>query len=258
MGIRNLVDDINPWFIKKLNSHLMSGAAISPPIGHFRPSMFSMCKDIDDMCLREMLYNYLGKVTEATFDIASIRRMIAGTAHHQMWEQVFRDAGIIVHPGCLMRIKGDDVYAFDKDKNLFVRVRQDKGANYPNIHGTCDFQIAEDEKSELELIEWKSGNYKGIKFGHIMQWQLYSIMLDINNGWIVIENRDNAEPKPFKVKRDNKLVRVLFDRMRLIEEYSAKKKVFSQDNRCLSKEWTPKDCAQYNLCFSDNGDIPWT
>jgi len=98
------------------------------------------------------------------------------------------------------------------------------------IKGRADM-IVLDNYDEKQLMEFKSINTRGFnelianqvpKEGHLMQWTLYSHGLNMPNGVVLYENKDDQRMKPFQVKYNEELFNLIVAKFKMIDDCNKK------------------------------------
>ena len=131
---------------------------------------------------RVLAMKYAG-IFEEVIELPSLRYMNNGTYGHERWETHLKDAGIL-------------------------HSSETQIPSHPDLplRGQFDFVI-KNSKGEKFLLELKTTNInKWTSMSepdsmHISQWAIYSDRLQIENGFIIYENRDSLTPKYFPISR---------------------------------------------------------
>lgn len=220
MAIRDILIKDNPWFVKRINAWMMRKKHREMPEGYFRISGISQCA-------RMMAYNYLGVAKYPTNDIFSLRRMERGTWHHGIWFDIFRHAGIPARAGELLTC--DD----------------------PPLRGTPDWIITDEEGIDW-LIEWKSTtNYNSaISWEYYTQWSLYSYLLDIPRGYLVMEHPSTWDLNPTRMELDVEYVNDLLLWIHTIISCT-EREMIPDNNVCPYG----KTCDLHEFCHSEKGNL---
>ena len=230
MGIRKLLDEKKgngePWFIDRINRWFMQDSSRRRKGGYFRPSGISMCA-------RENLYNYLGLDIFPALDLQSIKYMFRGTKHHDIWQEIFTEAGVEI-----------TVPDFFNTTN-------------PAMKGKGDW-IATDPSKLEHLIEWKSTQGTGkLSWEHNTQWTLYSWAYGIPRGYIVKENPSSLAITPIKMSLNEEYLNAILDWLRMIEQYARDREMLEYDPKCGPGNGWGKSCDVYGFCHSEAGGHPW-
>jgi len=222
------------WFLDVIDDYFKSNSHVTSTIGYFRPSALSQC-------IREMQYSYIGVAKYPDNSLSSIKRMVRGIWHHDMWEKIFINSGIPVKVG--------------KDYPVSCLC--------PCIMGTSDI-IIENSLGDNQLIDFKSyANAYSPPWGHLAQWSMYAYLLNMNygmnvsKGWLVREDPISLELEPFPVKLEMEFILDIMHGLRVIERYSVEKLMFPKDMRCGTKRAWGSGCSLYDFCNSEKGDNPW-
>lgn len=98
------------------------------------------------------------------------------------------------------------------------------------VKGRADM-IVLDNYNNKQLLEFKSINTRGFnelianqvpKQDHLMQWTLYSKGLELPDGVILYENKNDQYMKPFQVKFSQELFDSIIAKFKMIQEYTEK------------------------------------
>lgn len=98
------------------------------------------------------------------------------------------------------------------------------------IKGRADM-IVLDNYDNKQLIEFKSINTRGFnelignqapKEDHLMQWTLYSKGLELPDGVVLYENKDDQNMKPFQVKYNEELFNLIVAKFKMIDDCNKK------------------------------------
>lgn len=235
MAIRDLVKETKEeklWFTEKIDNWFLRNCKKKATVGYFRPSGVSEC-------MRENQYCYIGVAKYPDFDLASLKRMYRGTVHHEMWEQIFREAGIEVISGKINRIESER----------------------PKLSGEPDWFISKDKKpSKLWLIDWKSMQYidNPPNRGYMIQWNLYSYYSGVEQGYIIKESPVTLDFIAYPLVLEKEFIEPIIKGLCNVEDASKEKILLPRDERCgRGKLWTSRGCELRDFCYSEQGENPW-
>ena len=219
-----------PWFVKKVNRLFTTNSKRSFRHGYFRPSSI-------DECARANQYQFLGVDEYPDIDLRSLRRMRRGTVEHDVWYDLFVEAGLDVRGGY-------------NEKEVFFEHRN------PNIRGKWDW-IVKDEDGLEWLIEWKSTQSLPLYWGQNVQWHMYAKVLGIPRGFVVKEDPVTWKLTPILMEYDENFANDIFDWLQEIQVKSCMGEIIPRDERCgVGKPWR-NNCSLFHYCWSDRGDDPF-
>jgi len=120
------------------------------------------------------------------------------------------------------------------------------------IKGRADLVVT-DEEGRPFLLELKTINlrrYTGLLSSgiylpdHFLQWNLYAKALEINDGLIVYENKDDQRMKVFPVQYSEEIFMECARKFKMINDYT------KRDERVpIPAECDTKYCAAKNICY---------
>jgi len=234
MAIKNLISSNEPpWFIKDLNSYFAKKAANNEranDFGFFSPSKITQCARLN-------MYVFLGVAPLPNPDLASIRRMMRGTAHHAIWYDIFRDAGL--------NVRGGD------NKETTVSMEN------PTVAGHYDWIVTDANKLDW-LIEWKSSVGVGKpSWEQNVQWTLYSVMTGIPRGFLVKENPADWQLTVFPMLRDDQFANSILNWLCMTEKHALERVMLDRDENCGKGRKWKESCDIFQFCHSDDGENPW-
>jgi len=185
-----------------------------------------------NQCPRYWVYLFRGVAIEPTFTGHTYRIFDNGHAVHERLYSYMRDMGILLHEE--------------------ISVKHDE----PPITGTADGII---EWNGEKLIELKSISQEGFHYrqlhnkpkdDHIRQSQIYMRCLDLEDGFVIYENKNNQQILPIYVKRDDVYVDKLF------KKWTKWYQAFLDDKLPVRpyKITSPKcqNCDAKAFCWGDN------
>lgn len=233
MSIRDLRETLThngAWFVPIINNYFLKKDDYVSRPGYLRPSSI-------DECARANLYQILAVDEYPDVELRNLKFMRRGTIDHDTWYFIFKEAGIDVRGG--------------PEDNTFVTYRN------PNIRGKWDM-IANHFNMDW-LFEWKStaNTVKNPVWGHLVQWTIYSKILDIPRGFIVKQHPVSWDLTPIPMKYDVEFANRLFDWLLMIQQAAIDKIMLEHDDCCgPGKEWGTS-CPLYNYCHSERGKNPF-
>lgn len=167
------------WLVKEIDRHLTSNSEQRPPSkGIFYPSF------LGSTCDRLLYLHYNGLLPNQKFDSKTLRIFSHGHATEARYKDIFSK---------MRMLSGDEVQA-----------RYDN----PCIHGRADFILNSPELGRT-IIELKTINERGFsnlivpKVDHAIQLQIYLNILNIDNGFVLYECKNDQQLKSFHIKRSS-------------------------------------------------------
>ena len=153
-------------------------------------------------CPRAIWYFMMGYTQDAV-PADSLRRMMVGTVYHEWLEEKLKGAGVLV--------SSEEEVTWDD----------------PPIVGHYDGILERPSDKKHILLEIKSmanpKNKYALKYlpraEHLIQWNLYSMMTDLEEGLIFYINKNTQEYLMYPVARDQKLLDETLNKLRKIKKY---------------------------------------
>ena len=187
----------------------------------------------NDFCLREQVLSlFYRRDTGKEFNTSTLRIFAQGTATHIKWQKMFEDAGWLK---CAERTH------FLPQYDLCFT---------PDIETNWKGEPLIEIKTENTYSFQKSGNHhsKGET-----QLNFYLCLLNIEKGYVLVEDKNTQDIKIIPVKKDRKAAEKFFDRLdeiqlakkRFIKEHKMPKRKCRDENtkRCM-------DCAMRSACWN--------
>ena len=167
------------WLVKEIDRHLTSTSDQRPPSRDiFYPSY------LGSTCDRLLYLHYNGLLPNPKFDSKTLRIFAHGHATENRYKDIFTKMRIL---------SGTEIQA-----------RYDN----PCIHGRADFILNFPEFGRT-IIELKTINDRGFsnllvpKSDHAVQLQIYLNILNIDNGFVLYECKNDQQLKAFHIKRSS-------------------------------------------------------
>jgi len=167
------------WLVKEIDRHLTSTSDQRPPSRDiFYPSF------LGSTCDRLLYLHYNGLLPNPKFDSKTLRIFAHGHATENRYKDIFTKMRLL---------SGTEVQA-----------RYDN----PCIHGRADFILNFPEFGRT-IIELKTINERGFsnlsvpKPDHAIQLQIYLSILNIDNGFVLYECKNDQQLKAFHIKRSS-------------------------------------------------------
>ena len=162
---------------------------------YFRPSSAHYC----ERCLWYMMMGYPQPPEEAL----GLRRLGIGTAYHEFIQERLARTNLITQP-----------------EDIELEVFNDE----PPMRGFVDGIVTHPDTGEKYALELKSRNEntnyarKAIlpSQDHLIQWNLYSLMTDIEQGLIMYINKGNQQYNIFEVERNENILQPVLEKFRRI------------------------------------------
>jgi len=172
-----LITNNEEWLVKEIDRHLTSTSDQRPPSRDiFYPSF------LGSTCDRLLFLHYNGLLPNQKFDSKTLRIFAHGHATENRYKDIFTKMRIL---------SGTEIQA-----------RYDN----PCIHGRADFILNFPEFGRT-IIELKTINERGFsslsvpKADHAVQLQIYLNILNIDNGFVLYECKNDQQLKAFHIKR---------------------------------------------------------
>ena len=167
------------WLIKEIDRHLTSTSDQRPPSRNiFYPSY------LGSTCDRLLYLHYNGLLPNPKFDSKTLRIFAHGHATENRYKDIFTKMRLLL--------------------GAEVQARYDN----PCIHGRADFILNFPEFGRT-IIELKTINERGFsslsvpKVDHAIQLQIYLSILNIDNGFVLYECKNDQQLKAFHIKRSS-------------------------------------------------------
>jgi len=231
-----------PWWLEKVEAHFMEDNKNYPSPGRFRPSGISECA-------RECLYCYLGVAEYPDHELSTMRYFARGRANQEIWEGIFREIGLRMRTPCSVCYKAGKYVCTHE-------YPQPWSMTDPNVRGTPDIILVDDTNTEW-LVEWKSTWKTRLTREYHLQWQLYSRLTGIRQGWVVTQDPSTWATPPIAMTPNDEFVDKMLDWMRFIEKCVREEVMIAKDDRCGPNKLWKESCDIYEFCHSDKGSNPW-
>jgi len=183
-----LTTDNETWLIKEIDRHLTSTSDQRPPSKDiFYPSF------LGSTCDRLLYLHYNGLLPNQKFDSKTLRIFAHGHATETRYKDIFTKMRIL--------------------SGAEVQARYDN----PCIHGRADFILNFPEFGRT-IIELKTINDRGFsslsvpKPDHAVQLQIYLNILNIDNGFVLYECKNDQQLKAFHIKRSSSEWELIIER----------------------------------------------
>ena len=199
--LKNIIQDSNKhWLEAALDSYDQTTLREPKVRDYFSPSSAHLCP-------RAIWYQSKGYEQEAP-SANGLRRMMTGTVYHTFIEEKLKGAGILVSSE--QSVTWDD----------------------PPIHGTYDAIIERTQDKKHILLEIKSmaepknPKYKAVpKSEHVIQWNLYSLMADLEEGIILYVNKNSQVYEICEVHRDSAILDSILAKFKKLKSYLDEDKI---------------------------------
>lgn len=179
----------------------------------------------DKFCYREQLLSLFYKRDSGKqFDTKLLRIFAQGTATHIKWQTMFQNAGWL---------KCSEYTHFMPEYDLCFTPDMET-----NWKGEPLFEI----KTENTYSFQRSGNHhaKGEK-----QLNFYLCLLDIKEGYVLVEDKNTQDIKIITVKQDREKAKLYFDRLKDIQEM---KNVFIHEHEVPKRKCRDSECKRCLEC----------
>jgi len=192
-------------------------------VGGFHPSY-------TNQCARYWYYLFEGIEMETSFSPQTYRIFDNGHAVHERIYSYFRDMGILV---------AEEIPVTHDD---------------PPIEGTADGII---DFYGNKLIELKSISNEGFEYrriykkpkdDHFRQAQIYMRCLDLDQAFVIYENKNNQQILPILIDRDDAFIDKLFNKYRKFYKNFTEGTIPDQPYKMTSKNCS--NCDLYSHCWS--------
>jgi len=176
------------WLVTEIDRHLTSTSDQRPPSKDiFYPSF------LGSTCDRLLYLHYNGLLPNQKFDSKTLRIFAHGHATETRYKDIFTKMRIL--------------------SGVEVQARYDN----PCIHGRADFILNFPEFGRT-IIELKTINDRGFsslsvpKPDHAVQLQIYLNILNIDNGFVLYECKNDQQLKAFHIKRSSSEWELIIER----------------------------------------------
>lgn len=228
--------------------------AARPDKVHFSPSSIGFCS-------RKIVYQMSGyPVPELNPRVLAIFEN--GHSFHNRMEHFFDMAGILIAPELSIN-----------DEELNISGRTDaviRNINSKDYQATADITLVDTSgevvysgpNNEVALVELKSINNKGYnrvvshgpKEEHIAQLQLYMHLLNIPQGLLYYENKDNQESIEYWFTYDPALIKKLIAKIKNVNDHVDKGTIPAREGTRSS--YSCNYCDFKDICWDDSLVIP--
>lgn len=195
--ISEISDISNParWLEEALDKYDQTTLREAKVRTYFSPSSAHWCP-------RAIWYYMMGYTQDAVPSNA-LRRMMVGTVYHEWLEEKLKGAGVLV--------SSEEEVTWDD----------------PPIVGHYDGILERPSDGKHILLEIKSMANPKNKYAlrylpraeHLIQWNLYSMMTDLEEGLIFYINKNTQEYMMYPVERDQALLDNTLHKLRKIKKY---------------------------------------
>jgi len=216
------LDDRN-WFQKALDEVFEKKKKPVRQIDYFYASWAGECPRVIQYVMNGMVHDDI--------DPQSQRRMDNGNYMHDRYGDYFESIGILIAREPAFRLDMDGVF----------------------VSGRGDLILTDDNSTHV-LVEMKSINDKGYggillcpREDHFLQWNLCSKALQIPQGIILYENKDNQLLKPHFVKFSQEKYDLVIKKFQDIDAGNKAGKTVAKPEVCVN----PKYCKAKGLCKQD-------
>lgn len=181
------------WLTKKIDASLETPA---DPTKANRSGVFHASK-LGSECDRELWLHYHGKLVGESIDGHLQRIFDHGHATESRYMTYFTNMGVL------------------KAREVPARIED------PPIHGRADFLLKFPNYLIIELKTINSDKFNQLrepKHDHLIQIQTYLNILEIEDGIVVYENKNDQRIREFKITRDKDLWQEVIDRCKRIQK----------------------------------------
>jgi CRISPR/Cas system-associated exonuclease Cas4 (RecB family) len=217
--------DIEDDLLIKIDSYLESRNSTQlKKVGGFHPSY-------TNQCVRYWHYLFEGVEVTPTFSPQTYRIFDNGHGVHERIYSYFRDMGILV---------AEEIPVTYTD---------------PPIEGTADgiIDIYGHKLIELKSISNEGFEYRRIykkpKDDHFRQAQIYMRCLDLDQAFVIYENKNNQQILPILIDRDDDFINKLFTKYSKIYKNFIDNKIPARPYKRTSKNCSGCDLA--STCWND-------
>lgn len=183
-----------------------------------------------NQCARYWYYLFNGVEMKPSFSPQTYRIFDNGHAVHERIYGYFRDMGILV---------AEEIPVYYED---------------PPVTGTADGIIDFYGKKLIELKSISSEGfeyrrlYKKPKDDHFRQAQIYMRCLELDQAFVIYENKNNQTILPILIDRDDDFIDKLFTKYRKIYKSVVENQIPEQPYKITSKNCS--SCDLFSLCWS--------
>ena len=188
-------------------------------------------------CVRQIVYSMLECET-SPHEPRLMRIFECGHSMHDRFERWFGEMGIQIVPELVL------------DEHSSVDTIAEKCRTL-NISGRTDSVIIYNDK--FYLVELKSANSNMFKYQlkqpkeqHLWQLQVYMYLTNIHEGFLLYEDKNTQELKEFYIRYDPKLVSMLLDRIKFVNEHVANRTLPAREGE--DSTWMCKYCNYNDAC----------
>ena len=209
-----IINDVNQYISDKNNS-FSDNWIKGKGEGFFSPSM------LGDLC-DKLLYLHFKRWLQPDKVGGKLQRIFDhGHATEERFTQYFREMNIL------------------KDRELHAASLD------PPIKGRVDFLLERNNK-EMFIVELKTINDRGFvnlidspKYAHLVQLQIYLNVLDIDDGFVLYENKNDQDLKEFHIIKDKEFWNDIKNRCYKIQNMTSVPEVVDKGHSiyCRCKEW---------------------
>ena len=195
--ISEITNQMNPaaWLEQELDKY--DQTTVRPPKkrDYFSPSSAHWCP--------RAIWYYMMGYTQDPIPANNLRRMMVGTVYHEWLEEKLKGTGVLV--------SSEEEVTWDD----------------PPIVGHYDGIIERPSDGKHLLLEIKSMANPKSKYAlkylprteHLIQWNLYSMMTDLEEGLIFYINKNTQDYLIYPVERDQALLDTTLHKLRKIKKY---------------------------------------
>lgn len=186
------------WLLASIDDHLNQVDTARPPDQHFHPSGVA---GVHTQCVRYLTYTLYKRPRGKNISSKLQRIFDVGKDMHIRYQNMFKEMDILVA--------------------MEVPVHNE----LPPIKGNADAIILKPYTKERHVAELKTINSQSFralikpKFDHLIQVNLYMLLLNIFRGIVLYENKDTQEFKVYEVEYDTDLITPLMERMVVAHGY---------------------------------------
>lgn len=234
---------------------------------HFHPSSFGDCP-------RKTAYQYFGVPSEAEFNARMQRVFDAGHSMHERFQQrYFRNCKELILHGYWRCQKCEFIHGKDelrgipepkectqcKGKRFRYVETHVKNTEY-NFEGDVDVVLKSASTGEWLVVDLKTSKDSSygrlsdnvVDFKYKIQITIYMWLLDIKQGIILYENKDNQEIKEIYVERDENIVnsikKTAKDLLEILKQNKIPKRKYDKKT-----DYSCRYCDYARRCWNQNG-----
>jgi len=220
--------DLELELIQKIDQSFVSRNAVqTKKVGGFHPSY-------TNQCARYWYYLFNGVDVESSFSPQTYRIFDNGHAVHER------------------------IYSYLKNMGILVAEEIPVTYSDPPIEGTADGII---DFYGHKLIELKSISNEGFEYrriynkpkdDHYRQAQIYMRCLELDQAFVIYENKNNQQILPILIDKDDDFIDKLFTKYRKFYKNFTEGTIPDQPYKKTSKNCS--GCDLYSQCWSDTND----